>query len=32
MKDMDDSGIPRTVPLQSATFTNPINAEIRRVL
>jgi methylamine---glutamate N-methyltransferase subunit C len=25
-----DKRIPQTVPLQSATFTNPINAEIRR--
>lgn len=25
-----DSRIPRTVPIQSATFSNPINAEIRR--
>ena len=30
MKDHKDSGIPRTAPIQSATFTNPINAEIRR--
>ena len=29
MKDMDYT-IPRTMPIQSATFTNPINAEIRR--
>ena len=29
MKDMDDQ-TPRTVPIQSATFSNPINAEIRR--
>ncbi len=29
MKDMDQT-IPRTMPIQSATFTNPINAEIRR--
>ena len=29
MKD-DNHGIPRTVPIQSATFSNPINAEIRR--
>lgn len=27
---MDNDNIPRTVPLQSATFSNPINAEIRR--
>ena len=27
---MDNNGIPRTVPIQSATFSNPINAEIRR--
>ncbi|MCC5958597.1 MAG: FMN-binding glutamate synthase family protein [Rhodobacteraceae bacterium] len=25
-----DTRIPRTVPIQSATFSNPINAEIRR--
>ncbi|MEE4187693.1 MAG: FMN-binding glutamate synthase family protein [Roseobacter sp.] len=29
MKD-DTKGIPRTVPIQSATFSNPVNAEIRR--
>ncbi len=29
MKYMDQT-IPRTTPIQSATFTNPINAEIRR--
>ena len=29
MKD-DHSGAPRTVPIQSATFSNPVNAEIRR--
>ena len=29
MKDTDHA-IPRTMPIQSATFTNPINAEIRR--
>ena len=29
MKDSDNH-IPRTEPIQSATFTNPINAEIRR--
>ena len=29
MSDQDHK-IPRTVPLQSATFSNPINAEIRR--
>ncbi|NSY40526.1 FMN-binding glutamate synthase family protein [Leisingera sp. ANG59] len=27
---MDNTNIPRTVPIQSATFSNPINAEIRR--
>jgi len=27
---MSDTNIPRTVPIQSATFTNEINAEIRR--
>ncbi|WP_299356875.1 FMN-binding glutamate synthase family protein [uncultured Shimia sp.] len=27
---MDNNNIPRTLPLQSATFSNPINAEIRR--
>ncbi len=27
---MSDNNIPRTVPIQSATFTNEINAEIRR--
>lgn len=26
----NDPHIPRTIPLQSATFSNPINAEIRR--
>ena len=30
MKDMDNNGIPRTAPIQSATFTDEINAEIRR--
>lgn len=30
MKDNSENGIPRTTPIQSATFTNPINAEIRR--
>lgn len=30
MKDNPTSAIPRTLPIQSATFTNPINAEIRR--
>ena len=30
MKDDDTSGIPRTEPIQSATFSNPVNAEIRR--
>ena len=29
MKD-DDRRTPRTMPIQSATFSNPINAEIRR--
>lgn len=29
MKD-DASNAPRTVPIQSATFSNPVNAEIRR--
>lgn len=29
MKD-NDNGAPRTTPIQSATFSNPINAEIRR--
>ncbi|QIE45757.1 FMN-binding glutamate synthase family protein [Pseudohalocynthiibacter aestuariivivens] len=29
MKD-DHQGAPRTVPIQSATFSNPTNAEIRR--
>ncbi|SEL12772.1 FMN-binding glutamate synthase family protein [Roseovarius nanhaiticus] len=29
MKD-DHKGAPRTVPIQSATFSNPTNAEIRR--
>jgi len=29
MKD-DHSGAPRTLPIQSATFSNPVNAEIRR--
>lgn len=29
MKD-DNQGIPRTAPIQSATFTNEINSEIRR--
>ena len=27
---MDNNSIPRTVPIQSSTFSNPINAEIRR--
>jgi len=26
----DQGGVPRTTPIQSATFTNPVNAEIRR--
>ncbi|MEM1072821.1 MAG: FMN-binding glutamate synthase family protein [Pseudomonadota bacterium] len=30
MKDDPTQGIPRTVPIQSATFSNPANAEIRR--
>lgn len=30
MKDDDTQGVPRTVPIQSATFSNPVNAEIRR--
>ncbi|MEO9778462.1 MAG: FMN-binding glutamate synthase family protein [Sedimentitalea sp.] len=30
MKDQTEPAIPRTEPIQSATFTNPINAEIRR--
>src|SRR6056297_732591 len=30
VKDVKDDGPPRTVPLQSATFSNPVNAEIRR--
>ncbi|NHQ73311.1 FMN-binding glutamate synthase family protein [Roseovarius gahaiensis] len=30
MKDIDKNGPPRTTPIQSATFSNPINAEIRR--
>ena len=30
MKDEDTKGAPRTVPIQSATFSNPVNAEIRR--
>ena len=30
MKDDKSTDIPRTEPIQSATFTNPINAEIRR--
>jgi glutamate synthase domain-containing protein 2 len=30
MTDKPDDTIPRTVPIQSATFSNPINAEIRR--
>ena len=29
MKD-EKSAIPRTEPIQSATFSNPVNAEIRR--
>ena len=30
VKDNNQNGPPRTVPIQSATFSNPINAEIRR--
>ena len=30
MKDKKYAAIPRTEPIQSATFSNPINAEIRR--
>ncbi|WP_419904428.1 FMN-binding glutamate synthase family protein [Kiloniella sp.] len=30
MTDNNDNPIPRTTPIQSATFTNSINAEIRR--
>jgi len=30
MTDNPDNAIPRTVPIQSATFSNPVNAEIRR--
>lgn len=30
VKDSNDQALPRTVPIQSATFSNPINAEIRR--
>ncbi len=30
MKDIKEKSPPRTVPIQSATFSNPINAEIRR--
>ncbi|KAG1715482.1 Glutamate synthase large subunit-like protein [Nymphon striatum] len=30
MKDIKDDGVPRTVPVQSATFSNTVNAEIRR--
>jgi len=30
VKDIDENGPPRTTPIQSATFSNPINAEIRR--
>jgi hypothetical protein len=30
MKDEKSADIPRTEPIQSATFSNPINAEIRR--
>ncbi|MCR9109073.1 FMN-binding glutamate synthase family protein [Marivita sp. XM-24bin2] len=30
VKDSNDQALPRTEPIQSATFSNPINAEIRR--
>lgn len=30
MTDKPDNAIPRTVPIQSATFSNSVNAEIRR--
>lgn len=30
MTDKPDNAIPRTVPIQSATFSNPVNTEIRR--
>ncbi|WP_146586614.1 FMN-binding glutamate synthase family protein [Puniceibacterium confluentis] len=30
MKDKSAPAIPRTEPIQSATFSNPVNAEIRR--
>ncbi|MFY0624566.1 MAG: FMN-binding glutamate synthase family protein [Pelagimonas sp.] len=30
VKDNTENGPPQTVPIQSATFSNPINAEIRR--
>ena len=30
MKDEKSASAPRTEPIQSATFTNPVNAEIRR--
>lgn len=30
MKDEKSASVPRTEPIQSATFTNPVNAEIRR--
>ena len=30
MKDAKSAAIPRTEPIQSATFSNPVNAEIRR--
>ncbi len=30
MTDKPDNAAPRTVPIQSATFSNPVNAEIRR--
>ena len=30
MKDQKSGGAPRTIPIQSATFSQPVNAEIRR--
>ena len=30
MSDKSDKNLPRTVPIQSQTFTSEINAEIRR--
>ena len=29
-KDNHENSPPRTAPIQSATFSNPVNAEIRR--